>query len=232
MKGKFYAIGVGPGDSKLITVKAVETLRSCQCIAVPKAMRAEESTALSIAKPYLPENCEILYLPFSMSREKAVLEKIRRQHSQLLAQKLEQGLQVALLTLGDPAVYSTCMYIYQILKQQGFSCEVIPGVTSFSAAAARLGVSLCEDKEVLTVAPCYDDNVCLDKLSAYSDTLVLMKGYQTMDKIMKSQSLPSRIMGVSNCGMPDEEIYWEIKPQENKQYGYFTTFIYKKESER
>ena len=51
MAGRLYGVGVGPGDSKLLTLKAKEILESVDVIAVPVKASGEESRALSIVRP-------------------------------------------------------------------------------------------------------------------------------------------------------------------------------------
>ena len=65
-KGKLYGIGVGPGDSKLLTVRAVETIQNADMIITPKTEKKEDSVAYHIATPYISKKAEILPLVFQM----------------------------------------------------------------------------------------------------------------------------------------------------------------------
>ena len=48
--GEFYGIGVGPGESELITLKAVQIIKSVDCIFVPRTDSKKSSLALDIVK--------------------------------------------------------------------------------------------------------------------------------------------------------------------------------------
>ena len=52
---KFYGIGTGPGDSSLLTIKAVETLQNLDTLYTPEAKKGGESLALSIVSKYIPD---------------------------------------------------------------------------------------------------------------------------------------------------------------------------------
>ncbi len=60
MKGKLYGIGVGPGDSELMTVKAARIVGEADVIITPKTEKKDGSVALNIAKPYIQEHTEIV----------------------------------------------------------------------------------------------------------------------------------------------------------------------------
>ena len=106
-KGKLYGIGVGPGDSKLLTVKAVEAIRAADMIITPKTEKKEGSVAFNIAKPYISDKTAILPMVFQMSRDMAAVEKQWAENRKIIAEKLDEGKNLVFLTLGDPMLYST-----------------------------------------------------------------------------------------------------------------------------
>lgn len=128
MKGKLYGVGVGPGDPKLMTYKAVETIQKCQVVAVPKSGDSEQ-VALNIAKEFIKNQTLIdCYMP--MIRDK---EALRKQHEEVASELkgyLDKGQDIAFLTLGDPTIYSTYMYIHRLIKEMGYETEIIPGISS------------------------------------------------------------------------------------------------------
>lgn len=110
-KGKLYGIGVGPGDSKLLTVKAVEAIEQADMIITPKTEKKEGSVAFNIAKPYIPDTVEIFPMVFQMNTDMEAVNKQWEINRKLIQEKLDEGKNLVFLTLGDPMLYSTYMYI-------------------------------------------------------------------------------------------------------------------------
>ena len=119
-KGILYGVGVGPGDPELMTVKAVRTVERCPVIALPQSGRGE-CTAYEIAKEAVPalEKKEKLLLSMPMTRDQGKLLESWREAADQIAKKLDLGQDVAFLTLGDPAVYSTYLYLHQLVEKMG-----------------------------------------------------------------------------------------------------------------
>jgi precorrin-2/cobalt-factor-2 C20-methyltransferase len=128
MKGKLYGIGTGPGDPELLTIKAVGAIQKCGVIAVPKT-GSSEKTAFTIIETYL-EGKELLECRFSMEKDMSKRREARQLVAADIIRVLENGKDVGFVTLGDPATYSTYMYIHKIIAEKGFDAEIIPGVTS------------------------------------------------------------------------------------------------------
>ena len=90
-------------------------------------------------------------MPMIKDREKLI--EIHDEDAAFTAEKLNEGKDVVFLTIGDPSIYSTCMYIHKRLKRMGYETELIPGIPSFCAAAARLDISLSENSDELHIIP-------------------------------------------------------------------------------
>ena len=120
-KGILYGVGVGPGDPELMTVKAVRTVERCPVIALPQSGRGE-CTAYEIAKEAVPalEKKEKLLLSMPMTRDQDTLLESWREAADQIARKLDLGQDVAFLTLGDPAVYSTYLYLHRLVEKMGY----------------------------------------------------------------------------------------------------------------
>ena len=176
MKGKLFGIGVGPGDPELITVKAVNVLKEVDVVCVPQAMPGKPSLALKIAQDYLSEGIEILELVLPMTENQDDLERAWQEAGLKILEQLEKGKNVAFLTLGDPSIYSTYSYVSKVIKRKApyIEIETIPGITSFSLAAAKAGVPLVEKDESLMILPVGDRQALLDSLVGESN-VVLMK---------------------------------------------------------
>ncbi|WP_031034232.1 SAM-dependent methyltransferase, partial [Streptomyces sp. NRRL WC-3725] len=83
---------------------------------------------------------------------RGALNDFYEEASARLAAHLDAGRTVAVLAEGDPMFYGSYMHMHKRLADR-YATEVIPGVTSVSAAAARLGTPLVEGEEILTILP-------------------------------------------------------------------------------
>lgn len=213
--GKLYGIGVGPGDPKLMTFKAVEILQTCSIIAVPKSGEGD-SLALSIAKPYIKEQ-EILECYMPMTRDKEILEQNHEVVTRSIKGYLEEGKDVAFLTLGDPTIYSTYMYIHRRIVNLGYETEIIPGISSICSVAAALNDSLCEGSECLHIIPASYKESYLD----LKGTKVLMKTGKSMERLkeeLREKGLYKYAKAVECASMPDEKIHESLDTLEDSSY--------------
>lgn len=213
--GKLYGVGVGPGDPKLMTFKAVEVLKACPIIAVPTSGEGS-SLALSIAKPYI-EDQEILTCYMPMTRDKDILEKNHHIVTQDIKKYLDEGKDVAFLTLGDPTIYSTYMYIHRRIVDLGYETEIIPGISSICSVAAALNDSLCEGSECLHIIPASYKESYLD----LKGTKVLMKTGKAMGKVkeeLKERGLYDGAKAVECASMPEQKIHNTLDTLEDSSY--------------
>ena len=225
---KFYSVGVGAGDGSYITLGALRALEQADIIAVPVKKYEEKSTALEIIrKEFDTDKKEISELEFRMSGDTKIREESRRNSAEKIISALKDGKDVAMVTLGDVSVYSTCIYVHNAVKNAGFELEIIPGITSFCAAADKAQISLCEGNESVAIIPSLKSNL-LEKYIADFDTVVIMKSGNDKDviyDILKKYGLENNAIVSSCIGMENEIIE---KIQKGKSYGYFTTVIVRK----
>ena len=177
-QGIAYGIGVGPGDPELLTLKALRRIREADVIAVPGEKPAE-TTAYRIAIQATPEmaNKTLIGLDMPMTRDRDTMAASHREAVETIEAILDQGKDVAFLTLGDPSIYSTFSYVQEILEADGYETRSVSGVPSFCAAAARLNIPLGEWGEPILILPAAQ--MLEDHLDAGSlpkeGTCVLMK---------------------------------------------------------
>lgn len=219
MSGKLYGIGVGPGDSELLTIKALRIMKECDVIAMP-GENPQESVAYKIAMGAYPEivSKETLPIVTPMTKDRVVLEQNYTELAHLIEEFLEAGKSVGLLTLGDPTIYATYIYIHQKVIADGYEAEIINGIPSFCAAAGRLGVSLVEREEKLHVIPSSYD---IEDALQLQGTKVFMKAASKigdLKKILLEQG--NSAMMVEKCGMEDERIFraTEEIPEDGSYY--------------
>jgi precorrin-2/cobalt-factor-2 C20-methyltransferase len=210
-KGKLIGIGVGPGDTELITLKAAKVLKSVPVVFSPKSSKEKESIALSIVRPILEERKDYKRLMivepiFPMIENKKELEKIWTSASELISQYLNTGRDVAFITLGDPSIFSTYSYVQKKLIDK-YEIETIPGITSFTACAAAKNKALVEQNDILTIVPKIDDR--LNEILDYSDSIVLMKASRNTSRLestIEDKKRPKEIYSVQNCTRENEKI--------------------------
>lgn len=209
MSGILYGVGVGPGDPELLTLKALRILRESDVIAIP-AETKESCAAYKIALGAYPEleRKELLPVPMPMTKDPSVLERSHEAAASAIAQQLEQGRQVAFLTLGDPTVYSTFLYIHRKIAGRGYETAIISGIPSFCAAAARLNQGLSEQSQPLHILPGTYHHGNAEAITALRGTKVLMKTGKNMAHVRRSilESGQEAVL-VENCGMPGEAVY-------------------------
>lgn len=224
-RGKFFSVGTGPGDPKLITYRAVETIRNCEIIAVPNS-GAAENVVLKIVAEHVKDK-RVIACDMPMIRDKAKLAEYHRASAEQLAAYLDCGQNVAFLTLGDPTIYSTTMYVHQQLQSMGYDTEVISGVPSFCAVAAKLNIPLCEGGEMLHIIPAsYED---VTGALAYSGNKVLMKSGKSMAKT-KAMLADKPAMAVECCGMENEKIHRDLTDLDENS-SYFSVLVIKEEKQ-
>ncbi|MEG0962432.1 MAG: precorrin-2 C(20)-methyltransferase [Lachnospiraceae bacterium] len=227
MTGKLYGIGVGPGDPELLTIKAVRLIKECDVIAVPGKQK-EETVAYKIVEQAVPKVAqkECLCIDMPMTKEEQQLEKSHSKAAQIIETVLKQGKNVAFLTLGDPCIYSTYIYVHKRIEAAGYETEIVSGIPSFCAVAARLNQGLVEKSQMLHIIPSsYDIETGLE----FPGTKVLMKAGRKME-IVKEQlkKRNEQAVMVENCGMIGEQIYQDVE-HIPKQAGYYSLIIVKEQ---
>ncbi|MEO9320004.1 MAG: precorrin-2 C(20)-methyltransferase [Nitrososphaera sp.] len=187
---KIFCVGCGPGDPDLLTVKAANLIQNAEVIFAPTAREGKPSIALSVVDKYVSKSSKTISLIFPMVKDRDSLKEYWQRNADSIAQEARTGKRVVYLTLGDPALYSTWIYVHRELRRMhpDIEVEVVPGVASMFAIAARAKISLAEGDETVAVVPaCYDmdrvrrtavacDSVIFLKDGRYFDSVVEMLG--------------------------------------------------------
>lgn len=194
---KVFGIGVGPGDSELITLKAINTLKVCDYVFIPKSRG--ESLAGTIAAEYI-SNKKIIELDFPMGEDNA--ERYKKS-AETIEEILKDGQCSAFLTLGDPMTYSTYIYLMQELNKLKVEVETIPGITSFGAAAARLQLPLTLKDESFYLCDGAIDEEILRKV----DSVCILKVKRDLENtIKKLEENGFKYTYVKRCTQQKEKI--------------------------
>ncbi|QLH19805.1 precorrin-2 C(20)-methyltransferase [Streptomyces sp. Rer75] len=198
-KGRLYGVGLGPGDPSLMTVRAVEVIAGADVVAYHSA-RHGRSIARSIAERHLrPDHIEerLVYPVTTEGTDhpggyRGAMEEFYTEAAARLAAHLDAGRTVAVLAEGDPLFYGSYMHMHKRLADR-YATEVIPGVTSVSAAAARLGAPLVEGEEVLTVLPGTLPEEELTARLATTDAAAIMKLGRTFPTVRRALERSGRL---------------------------------------
>jgi precorrin-2 C20-methyltransferase/precorrin-3B C17-methyltransferase len=199
MTGRLWGVGLGPGDPELMTVKAARLIGSADVIAFHSA-RHGRSIARSVAAPYLRAGQLEEHLMYPLTTEttdhpggyQGAMDDFYAECAARLAAHLDAGRDVVVLAEGDPLFYGSYMHMHKRLADR-YACEVVPGVTSVSAAAAVLGRPLCERDEVLTVLPgTLPPDVLAERLRT-TDAAAVMKLGRTFSNVREAFELAGRL---------------------------------------
>ena len=199
MTGKFYGVGLGPGDPELITRKAARIIADADVVAyhagVNKASYAR-TIAADLIRPGVLE--EELRYPVTTGVTDhpggyaGALADFYEDSASRLAAHLDAGRTVALLTEGDPLFYGSFMYMHDRLSTR-FDTEIIPGVPAFSAATAALGMPLVRQTDVLTVLPGTLPEHELAMRLADTDGAIIMKLGRTFPAVRRALAAAGRL---------------------------------------
>ena len=201
---KFFAIGVGPGDPELLTIKAVNILRDINLLIVPVSAEGKRSIALETVSAYLPKNTIIKEILFPMVKNTDVYEKTGEMVARIVENVISEGGNCAYITIGDPMIYSTFGYIKKALNKN-IETVIIPGIPSFCSAAAASGLMLAEKDQIISIVPMTARDDRIDNAVSASDTAVYMKVYNNLHKIKQLTSRKEYTL-ISNCGLRDEKV--------------------------
>lgn len=230
LPGKLYGVGIGPGDPKLLTLKAKEILERVDVIFAPKGSDDGISCARSILESALSKPKPFVELTFPMTRNKQILKSYWKKSAQRIARDVAKGKQAAFITIGDPFLYSTYIYLLETINEYfpRLDIETVPGISSFNAAASVAGFPLAEGNERLAVLPVRKGLGGLRQVLAEFDTIVLMKVGAKLDKVLELlrqvRLLKSSIL-VSRVGHHNERIVRDLSSIKDKKIGYLSVII-------
>ena len=249
MAGKLYVIGVGPGDPELLTLKAVRILKSVPVLCVPKGREEGTSLALSIIRGAISiDGKEIVELHFPMMKtapHPGPLPRGERGESpapdldakwneaaEAVLKGLDKGPDAAFITIGDPGIYSTFFYLYDRLleRKPSLTIEIVPGISSINASAARAGMYLGLGNERIAILPANYLESLKETLEKF-DTVVLMKVnkvFETVKETLVTMGLTAHAAYVCRAGMEDERVYKDIQKVRQEDLNYVSLVIVRK----
>jgi len=232
--GRLYGVGVGPGDPELMTLRAYNVLSRVPVIFVPLKDKESRSYAKSIVASLIKKSeGKIVGLVLPMLRDGEQLADYWRQAVESMWQYLKNGEDCAFVNVGDPLLYGTFVHILKTLQKSHpeVEVEVIPGISSINAAAARAIVPLASnDERIAIISGNREDRVIRQTLENF-DTVVFMKMNTVFDKlltILEELKLIEKCVYVRRCTTQDEEIIWDISQLKGEKVDYFSLLIVRK----
>jgi precorrin-2/cobalt-factor-2 C20-methyltransferase len=230
MIGTFYGVGVGPGDPELLTQKAVRVLGEVDWIFHPYDNPDGNSFAMRIVAPLGLPATKFKSIHLSMSRDRSTDMQTYDVAADAIFAELRQGKSVAWITQGDPFFYSTFMYVYEQMRRRypEVPIEVIPGVTSPSAASARAGIPVSRLNDKVAVVPA---TYGLDSLPALLDefaTVFLMKVNRVFDQLLEVlAALPTPVQAVylEKVGTAEERMVTDLETLRGQKLPYFSLVL-------
>ena len=225
MKGILYGVGVGPGDPEYITLKALNLVKENDVIAVA-GKDAKEAVAYKIVEATYPEiaDKEIVpvYMPMVMDREEQ--KKNHQKGARLLEKYLDEGKNVVYITLGDSTIYCTFSYLQEIVEEDGYQTQLVAGIPSFCAAAARVNQPLVLWNAPLHIVPALHKK---EETLSLPGNYVFMQSGSHMSEVKEIFRESGRdVFDVENCGMPDEKVYMSVD-EIPEDAGYFSLIVAK-----
>jgi uroporphyrin-III C-methyltransferase len=178
-RGKVFLVGAGPGDPKLLTIKAAELLKTAEMVVYDRLVSQE---ILDLA----PDAAEKIYVGKRTGKHEVPQEKI----TELLVEAALSGKTVVRLKGGDPFVFGRGGEEAEALAENSVEFEVVPGITSAIAAPMYAGIPLTHRDYASSVAIVTghragngERSVDWGKLAGAVDTIVILMGVESLETI-------------------------------------------------
>lgn len=231
--GTLYGVGIGPGDPELLTLKAVKILKAVDVIAAPRGSDWGHSVAWGIAEPSVGEveGQERLFLTFPMSKDPAKIVPKLQEAFDEIESRLRDGLDVAFITLGDPSLFSTYIYVASEMANRipGINSVLVPGVSSITSVAASAAVPLADGNETIALIPAtyYDADYLTNILNTF-DTVMLMKVGEAFPAVLEAlerSGTMDRAVCVSKSSQKGERVMVSAKDWKREDMGCFASIL-------
>jgi len=232
-KGKLYGVSLGPGSPDLITRRAWELLQSDKVWSYPIRNPKSESYALDIAlRAGLTKPEQSMALIFPMTHDAIKLAKYWLKAAESVLEKTLAGKDVLFLVEGDASTYSTFGHLARTVSSldTDIEIEIIAGVSSFNAAAAKVQLPLAEVDDTMAIIPAGYGLVTISKLLDEFDTLILLKVKPLLDDIidlLTERALLKQSRFIEKAGSPDEKIVNDVASLKGKTVNYLSLLLVK-----
>ena len=197
--GRLIGVGTGPGDPELLTLKAARVLSEADVVAY-FAKRGNNSNARAIVEArFRPDMLELpLLYPVTTEIDKdhddyrSQITGFYEESAEKVAEHLEAGRMVAVLSEGDPLFYGSYMHLHVRLAGR-FPVEVIPGITAMSGCWSLAGLPIVQGDDVLSVLPGTMAEDQLTRRLGDTEAAVIMKDGRNLPKIRRALESAGRL---------------------------------------
>lgn len=232
MAGKLYGLGVGPGDPELLTLKSLRILKEVDLICTPVSGLDKQSLALEIVQEVV--NCQgrVREIIFPMTYNRKELKEARERAVDEVVALLKGGKDIAFITLGDPLLYSTYIYVLERLRKEypELEIETVPGITAINAATARINLPLATGEEGFAVLPALPESGELESIFRNFKNIVILKASKDYDRLvnyLEQSGLKESSYFISRCGQEGELITADLDSLRGKEIDYLSLLIVK-----
>lgn len=232
MTARLIGVGVGPGDPELLTLKGARLIREADVVVTPIGDRSETSIAHGIIQDLVdPERQQLLTQVYPMKKDPAEMEASWQASAREVAALVRAGKSVVFITIGDPLLYSTFLYLYRILRSDypDVDIELVPGISSIFAAAAAAGVPLGLAADRIAVLPATFEEEKLRQTLIEFDTVVLMKVSRVFDRVRTLvRELGCQATYVKRVGLANEAVFHDLYAVGEEDLDYLSLIIVRK----
>lgn len=231
--GKLYGVSLGPGDPGLMTRRAWQLLSGSGHWTYPVRKKNADSYALDIVlRGGFTMPGEHTPLLFPMTHDSEILARYWLDAAQTVLARLRNGEDVLFLVEGDASTYSTFGHLQRSVRalQPEVAVEVVPGVSSFHAAAARSGEPLADVDDTIAIVPAGYGIIQIERMLEDFDTLVLLKVKPLLDDIIQLLSrrgLLAQGWFIEKAGAPEERMVTDLTSLQGQKVNYLSLLIIK-----
>ena len=229
--GKLIGASLGPGDPELITRRSWAVLQSGARWIYPVKKAQEISYALSIVeRGGLPIPSDAVELVFPMTRDAEALTKAWVRAAQQTVELLAEGRDLVFLVEGDASTFATFGHLARVVRElvPDIEVETIPGVSSFTAAAAATGMPLAEEDETLAIIPTAYGTGVIDHMLDEFDTLILLKVKPLLDEVLElldRRGLLATSCFIEKVGSPEQRIVRDLGSLKGETVNYLSLLL-------
>ena len=225
-------VGVGPGDSSLLTIAAVQAIKKAKLIVFPISNDDRKSSSAEIVRNHIKFKKKIPII-FPMARQESDPDQIWSSAVDKIVKSIRDNESVALLCLGDPSLYASSSNILRIINNNypEIITRTIPGISSISAAAALSNFDLVKKGETLIIKECPSSKSELTALiiqtKVNKTVLAIMKvgkRWSLVKEILEKEKIISKALIALNVGMP-EQIIQNASKYNGETMPYFSLIL-------
>lgn len=231
--GRLIGVSLGPGDPGLITRRGWEVLNGDARWTYPVKKEGEVSYALDIVlRAGLALPADAVALVFPMTTKAELLARAWLKAAADTVALLADGRDVLFLVEGDASTYSTFGHLARAVRelQPAVEVEVIAGVSSYCASAARIGRPIAEADETLAVFPASYGVEVIDHMLDEFDSLVLLKVKPMLEGVLdllEKRGIAQHAVYIEKVGTPDERVVQDVLTLRGETIPYLSLMLVK-----